>query len=195
MKVHMLRDNDKLYCGVALVYNFPEYKTKKLSDVTCKICVAKYNTDVKGETYPEEYVNHHKRNYGMKKDESTVQQEIQAQAMHFNCTLMRNNSGALKDDTGRIVRFGLGNTSKEHNDRIKSSDLLGITKVTITPEMVGEEIGVFTSIEVKKSDWNPEKKFDKREQAQYNFIKWVRSLGGYAGFCHNVDKLNEIIRE
>lgn len=129
------------------------------------------------------------------KDESTVQEEVQVEAIYHGCNLMRNNSGALKDENGRPVRYGLGNISKDHNKRMKSSDLIGITKVTITPEMVGQTLGVFTAIEVKKEAWNPNKKFDSRERAQNNFINWVKSMGGIAGFVNNVDKLKEILRK
>ena len=89
---------------------------------------------------------------------------------------MRNNSGALPDRTGRVVRYGLGNVSKTYTDKVKSSDLIGITKVVITPSMVGKTLGVFTAVEVKKEDWDEGKKFDTREIAQNNFINWVKSL-------------------
>lgn len=128
------------------------------------------------------------------KDENTVQQELQIAAMHHTCTLMRNNSGCLKDAEGRLVRFGLGNISKQKNDEIKSSDLLGITKVVITQEMVGRTIGVFTAVEVKKEAWNPDKKLDKREKAQNNFINWVKSMGGFAGFCNSAESFKDILK-
>ena len=128
------------------------------------------------------------------KDESEVQQEIQIQGMHHGCNLMRNNSGCLNDATGRLVRFGLGNISKQHNERMKSADLVGITKITITADMVGQTIGVFTAIECKKEGWKEEKKFDKREQAQLNFINWVINNGGYAGFASSVDKIKDILK-
>lgn len=128
------------------------------------------------------------------KDESTVSQEIQIEAMHSGCVLMRNNSGALPDNTGRFVRYGLGNVSKKHTDKFKSSDLIGITKVVITQEMVGKIAGIFTAIEVKKEGWDINKKFDKREDAQFNFIKWVKSQGGIASFCNSVDNLKEILK-
>lgn len=105
---------------------------------------------------------------------------------------MRNNSGACMDDTGRLVRYGLGNVSKQHQERTASSDLIGITQVTITPEMVGRTLGVFTAIEVKKEAWNPEE-LNKRETAQLNFINWVKSLGGFAGFCNDFNRVRDII--
>ena len=128
------------------------------------------------------------------KDESTIQQEIQIQASHHNCILLRNNSGALLDKDGRLVRFGVGNISKQHQDRIKSSDLLGFTKMVITPDMVGKTVAIFTAVEVKKEAWSPDKKFDKHETAQRNFIDWILANGGMAGFANCVDKLKTILR-
>lgn len=127
------------------------------------------------------------------KDESTVQQEVQIQAMHHGCQLMRNNSGALLDKDNRPVRFGLGNISKAHNERIKSSDLIGITKVVVTQDMVGKTLGVFTAFECKEASWNENKKLDKREIAQKNFIDWVKANGGLAGFINTIDKIKFII--
>jgi len=128
------------------------------------------------------------------KPESQVSEEIQIDAVRYGTILMRNNSGACIDETGRSVRFGLGNISKKHNDKIKSSDLIGITKIVITQEMVGKTIGVFTAVEVKKEDWNIDKKFDKRELAQSAFMKWVRSMGGLAGFANSIESLKNIMR-
>lgn len=128
------------------------------------------------------------------KDENTVQQNVQIQAMHDSCNLMRNNSGALPDKTGRPVRYGLGNISKDHNERIKSSDLIGITKIVITQEMVGKTLGVFTAVEVKEEKWNPNKKLDARETAQNAFMIWVRAWGGFAGFANSVESFKQIIR-
>ena len=52
-----------------------------------------------------------------------------------------------------------------------SSDLIGLTQVTITPEMVGQKIAVFTAIEIKagktRSTW-----------LQENFVKTINKLGG-----------------
>ena len=129
------------------------------------------------------------------KNESEVSQDIQIEAMHHACNLMRNNSGSLPDVNGTPVRFGLGNISKKHNDKIKSSDLIGITKVTITPEMVGKTLGIFTAIEVKKEAWNPDKKFDARETAQNNFINWVKLNGGIASFCNDSNELVNVFNE
>lgn len=127
------------------------------------------------------------------RDESTVQQEVQIQAMHFGCVLLRNNSGAFSDKTGRLVRYGLGNISSKQT--YKSSDLIGITKIVITPDMIGKTLGVFTALEVKREDWNPHKKFDDHEIQQNNFLKWVIHNGGIASFINSIDNLKDIFRK
>lgn len=112
--------------------------------------------------------------------------------MNYGCNLMRNNNGAAQDKTGRLIRFGLGHISP--NQQIKSSDLIGITKIVITPDMVGKTIGVFTAIEVKKADWNPNKKLDDHEIKQLNFLNFVTSMGGISAFANSVDNLKLIFR-
>ena len=74
---------------------------------------------------------------------------------------------------------------------MKSSDLVGIKTVTITPEMVGQTIGVFTAVEVKKSDWNG--KLDKHTTAQLNFINWVKLRGGVAGFARSIEEFIKLM--
>jgi hypothetical protein len=54
--------------------------------------------------------------------------------------LFRNNTGVLRDANGRPVSFGLCKGS---------ADLIGWTTRTITADMVGQQVAVFTSIEVK----------------------------------------------
>lgn len=129
--------------------------------------------------------------------EGEIQQLIQLEARAHNVQLMRNNSGALEDKTGRLVRYGLGNVSKTHSDKIKSSDLIGFRTITVTPDMVGKKIAVFTAVEVKKPDWKL--KFtsnlenDKRVKAQMAFIDWVYSNGGYSGFANSIESFKKII--
>lgn len=125
--------------------------------------------------------------------ESEIQQLIQMTAMKFHkCVLMRNNSGGFTDQTGRFVRFGLGHTSPKQ--QFKSSDLIGITEVVITQEMVGKTLGVFTAVELKDENWNPNKKLNSHEEKQNNFLQFVISKGGIAGFVNKVDDLKDIFR-
>ncbi len=53
-----------------------------------------------------------------------------------------------------------------------SSDILGVTSVTVTPEMVGRKVGVITCIEVKTSTGrqSPDQKCFQRNIESYNGI-------------------------
>ena len=118
--------------------------------------------------------------------ETPVQQRVRLKAAYMLCQLWRNNTGACEDKTGRQIRYGLANDSAALNKRIKSSDLIGIVPVVITPDMVGKTIGVFGAFECKDSDWKfpaPTniKEFE-RCTAQAAFHTIVRNAGGIAGF-------------
>lgn len=69
-----------------------------------------------------------------------------------------------------------------------SSDLVGFTPVTITPEMVGKTISVFTATEVKFGA-------DRVKQEQSNFINAVRSSGGIGIVARDVDGAIEELRK
>lgn len=128
----------------------------------------------------------------MGQSEFEISQRIQLSGPKYKCFLLRNNSGAFKDYTGRLVRFGLGNVSANHAEVMKSSDLIGITEVIITPEMVGKKLGIFTAIEVKREDWKQSQN-NKREIAQQNFINWVKLRGGLATFMSDPSDLENFV--
>lgn len=97
-----------------------------------------------------------------------------------NVKLFRNNVGlAVYEKNGRkwSVKYGLCEGS---------SDLVGFTKITITPEMVGREISVFTCCEVKAE------KGTKR-QIQIKFIDFVKNNGGISCFAKNIKDLTNTI--
>lgn len=81
-----------------------------------------------------------------------------------------------------MIRYGLGNDSAKLNKSFKSSDLIGIWPVTVTPEMVGQTLGVFFAVEVKAPGWKF-RQSDKRAVAQQNFLTWVSRHGGVAMFA------------
>lgn len=113
--------------------------------------------------------------------EAAVQADLQIEASRRGGELWRNNNGALKDETGRLIRYGLGNTSAAISSEFKSSDLIGIFPRMITPDMVGSVIGQFAAVEVKKPGWK--KPSDDREHAQARFLSTVVALGGYGRFA------------
>ena len=84
--------------------------------------------------------------------------------------MFRNNTGTLKDANGRPVSFGLCKGS---------ADLIGWRTVTITPEMVGQQVAVFTSIEVKTATGRV-----RPEQQQW--LNAVQAAGGIAAVARSV---------
>lgn len=113
--------------------------------------------------------------------EAVNQQQARLIMARAGAQAWRNNSGACLDETGRLIRYGLGNDSAQLNAHIKSSDLIGCTPTLITPDMVGYHLGVFTALEIKPSGWKLTPG-DKRGNAQDKFHQIVRDACGFAGF-------------
>ena len=116
-------------------------------------------------------------------DEQHVQTAVTLAAAARGIRLWRNNSGAVMDDTGRLVRYGLGNTSEKVNKAFKSSDLIGITPV----EYAGRRFGVFTAIECKAPGWKGPS--NERDRAQSAFLAVVAAAGGIAKFLNDPGQL------
>lgn len=122
-------------------------------------------------------------------NETAVQNKLRLLAPKINCHLWRNNNGAAIDEKGRHIRYGLANDSKRINKKFKSSDLIGITPVSIN----GQIVGVFTAIEVKKPGFTHPQ--TEREIAQSNYLECVNTAGGIGIFAtSNEDYTNSIER-
>jgi hypothetical protein len=124
-------------------------------------------------------------------------ERVRLRASSWGMRVFRNNSGVLMNPIGIPVRFGLGNESKRINKILKSSDLLGIHNVEITPEMVGKKIGVFTALEVKPNGFKIKEEYPEgsRELAQLNFINLIKKFGGMAGFATNEYDVDRILND
>lgn len=125
-------------------------------------------------------------------NEGTISKHIQLAAAYQGLQLWRNNVGAYQDETGRVIRYGLANDSKKLNAEIKSSDLIGITRVLITPEMYGRVLGVFSAIECKPPGWKFSEA-DTRAVAQQAFHRLVLREGGFAGFAQSPEDMLRIV--
>jgi hypothetical protein len=119
--------------------------------------------------------------------EAAIQSHVMLEASRKNIWLFRNNVGAAKTSTGRVIRYGLSNDSERQNKLFKSSDLIGVRPVVITPPMVGSTIGQFVAREIKAPDWRYTA--TNREKAQLNFINGLVARGADAMFANHVGTL------
>jgi hypothetical protein len=103
--------------------------------------------------------------------EQQIQQHIRLACSTGATRLFRNNTGTLRDANGRPVQFGLA---------VGSADLIGWTTRTITPDMVGQRVAVFTSIEVKSAS-------GRLRPEQRQWLEAVQAAGGIAGVARSVE--------
>lgn len=114
---------------------------------------------------------------GGRSDELAIQNAIRIAHGAGPARLWRNNTGALRDASGRLVRYGLCPGS---------SDLIGLRQVVVTPDMIGQTLAVFAAIEVKdRGRATPE---------QQAFIAMVQQAGGLAGVARSTDDARAILR-
>lgn len=115
---------------------------------------------------------------GSRMSEQEIQQRIRLALGKGPVRLWRNNTGTLMDRQGRPVQFGLCKGS---------SDLIGLRSITVTPEMVGQQLAVFAAVEVKaeRGRVTPE---------QTAFIDAVNGMGGLAGVARSVEEAAGVLR-
>ena len=111
--------------------------------------------------------------------EQHIQQHIRLACSTGPVRLFRNNTGVLRDANGRPVQFGLCKGS---------ADLIGWTTRTITPEMVGQQVAVFTSIEVKTPT-------GRLRPEQRQWLEVVAGAGGIAGVARSVADAEALLRD
>lgn len=104
--------------------------------------------------------------------EKEINNEMMLEFTKLDARLFRNNVGMLKDKRGRAVKYGLCTGS---------SDLIGWTRIKITPEMVGNTVAIFTGIEVKAGR-------TVTSDAQKNFRSAVEKAGGIGMIVRSVDE-------
>jgi len=95
---------------------------------------------------------------------------------HPDFRLFRNNTGNITMLDGRRIQFGLC---------VGSADLIGLQKIKITEDMVGQEIARFISIEVKSEK-------GKLKPEQENWLEFINSFGGMAVVVSELDEIKKI---
>ena len=116
----------------------------------------------------------------MSNSETKIQQDIRlALGQEKNLRLFRNETGTLPNPrTGKWVKFGLAQGS---------SDLIGFKTITVTPEMIGSDLAVFCSIEVKT-------KTGRLSDIQHNWLQVVKNAGGITGVARTVSEALNILK-
>ena len=129
--------------------------------------------------------------------------EIQAKIKDALCTgpmrVFRNNVGAallISHKHGFTKQsiiskcIELATKLGAHASRIRfglhegSGDLIGYRRVTVTPEMVGREVAVFLSVEVKTSTGRP-------SEEQVRWLEHIQSVGGIAIIARSPEQATE----
>jgi hypothetical protein len=104
--------------------------------------------------------------------EQELQQRIRLELGRGPVRLWRNNVGALRDERGRLVTYGLCKGS---------SDLIGLSQVVIGPEHLGQTLAVFSALEVKTTK-------GRIREEQEKFLQLVQQLGGRGGVVRSVEE-------
>ena len=121
--------------------------------------------------------------------EARVQSQVRLDAAANGVWLSRNNVGATVDpDTGRLIRYGLANESKQQNQNVKSADLIGFRKRVILAADVGTVIAQFVSRECKAEGWRYTG--SGREPAQAAWRDFINTNGGDAAFVSGPGSFN-----
>lgn len=114
--------------------------------------------------------------------ETAIQQRIRLALGKLPWVRMfRNNVGKLPDPrTGRWVDFGVGGKG--------GGDLLGWRTITVTPEMVGQQVAQFVSLEVKTAS-------GRVRPEQENWRRVVEECGGVAAVVRSEEDALRIMHD
>lgn len=112
----------------------------------------------------------------MANPETVIQEQIRpALGRRPTTRIFRNNVGSYKLPTGGRVIYGLAEGS---------GDLIGWERVRVTPEMVGSDVAVFLSCEVKTETGRP-------QPNQINWMNAVNAHGGIAFIARSVEEAQQ----
>ncbi|MCH9713050.1 MAG: VRR-NUC domain-containing protein [Cyanobacteria bacterium] len=110
--------------------------------------------------------------------EQELQQRIRLELGSGPVRLWRNNVGALRDQRGRLVSYGLCPGS---------SDLIGLRRLRVGPEHLGQEMAVFCALEIKSQRGRP-------SAEQQRFLAQVGAMGGLAGVIRSLEQARAVLQ-
>jgi hypothetical protein len=110
--------------------------------------------------------------------EQELQQRIRLELGRGAVRLWRNNVGALRDQRGRLVSYGLCPGS---------SDLIGLRRLRVAPEHLGQELAVFCALEIKSQRGRP-------TAEQQRFLAQVGAMGGLAGVIRSLAEARSLLQ-
>ena len=133
-------------------------------------------------------------------DEHEIQQQILFYYGTGDTRLWRNNVGTgWAGKVERVEKWNIHTIKLRpgdvvvHNARplhsglcVGSGDLIGLSSVVVTPEMVGTRLAIFANVEVKSAIGRVSK-----EQSSFNEL--IRTLGGCSGIARSVEDAKEIL--
>lgn len=121
--------------------------------------------------------------------ESNIQKKIMIAVSKYS-RVFRNNVGT--GWTGKISPTKDGGKYIKDARPLKaglcigSSDLIGWTEKTVTADMIGQKIAIFTALEIKTAT-------GKATKEQLNFIRVVKQSGGISGIARSEIEAVEIV--
>lgn len=90
----------------------------------------------------------------------------------------RNNRGTAMTSHGQFIRFGIPEPrTPERSTDMKGGDRIGFTPITVTPDMIGKTLAIFTSIEEKTVN-------DRLKAGQIAWHNFVLQHGGISEIWH-----------
>lgn len=123
--------------------------------------------------------------------ELSIQKHIQLALSEEGLPVWRNETGSFW--SGKVIHRAGNQVTLADAKMVQcglckgSSDLISITPVTITADMIGQVLGVFTAPEVKTPKGRPSKE-------QVNFIERVNGYGGIAGIVRSPQDALDLVR-
>lgn len=131
--------------------------------------------------------------------ETNLMRAIMLACSHASTRLFRQNVGTgwagkrLRVQPGQAHWVKHGDVIIENARPLRaglcegSSDLIGWQQVTITPDMVGQQVAIFAAVEVKT-------KTGRASKSQHNFVSRVKEAGGIAGIVRSVAEAVDLFR-